>query len=100
MLGTPLHGAVKGVPASATLPRFEAFSPEMSGSSRDARLKVRLARLQFEAQEKELIHEAEYDLKLQIRKLEIEADKELKLWELEVETLKITHGETTQDSVG
>ena len=36
-----------------TLPRFEPYSPSSSGSGSDARLKVRLARLKFEAEEKE-----------------------------------------------
>ena len=36
----------------ATLPRFEAFSQSSSGLRKDAQLKVHLARLQQEAQEK------------------------------------------------
>lgn len=72
----------------ATLPRFEPFTPEAYGSSAGARLKVRLARLQLEAQEEELVHKAHYDLRLQV--LEIEAEKEVKLKQLEVEAMKIT----------
>ena len=45
--------------APATLPRFEAFTPSSSGSLGDARLKVRLARLQLEAQEKAQLFEAQ-----------------------------------------
>ena len=47
----------------STLPRFEPFSPEFCGSSADARLKVRLARLQLETEEKEMVHRADYDLR-------------------------------------
>ncbi len=36
----------------ARLPPFEPFSPVSTGSKEDMRLKVRLACLQFEAQEK------------------------------------------------
>ena len=51
-----------------TLPRFEPFTPDGLGSSGDAKLKVRLTRLQLEAQEKESIRRADYDLKLQVRR--------------------------------
>ncbi|KAI3358864.1 hypothetical protein L3Q82_015258, partial [Scortum barcoo] len=47
----------------ATLPHFEPFSPESRGSSVDVKLKIRLARLQLEAQEKE--RKADHELKLQ-----------------------------------
>ncbi|KAJ8361361.1 hypothetical protein SKAU_G00178860 [Synaphobranchus kaupii] len=75
-----------------TLPRFEAFSPSSSGSWTDARLKVRLARLQLEAQEKargleaqERAQKLEFDHKLAIRKLELEAETKLKLRQLELQ---------------
>ncbi|XP_030271730.1 uncharacterized protein LOC115581049 isoform X3 [Sparus aurata] len=80
--------------APPTLPRFEPFSPESHGSSVDARLKVRLARLQLEAQEKERGRKAEYDLRLQVRRLEIEADKEVQLKKLEVEAMRISSVQT------
>lgn len=46
----------------ARLPPFEPFSPMSTGSKGDTRLKVRLARLQMEAQEKA---QTEMDLRLQ-----------------------------------
>ncbi len=46
----------------ARLPPFEPFSPVSTGSKGDMRLKVRLARLQFEAQEKAQTRQAEMDL--------------------------------------
>lgn len=80
-----------GKSAPATLPRFDPFSPSHPpGFSSSSKLKVRLTRLQLEAQEKESMRKAEYDLRLQVRKLEIEADKEVRLKQLEVEALKIS----------
>lgn len=76
----------------ATLPRFEPFSPELHVSSGDARLKVRLARLQLEAQEKEMVRKADYDLQLQVRRLEIAAEKEVKLRQLDIEAMRIAAG--------
>ncbi|KAI9538510.1 hypothetical protein NQZ68_014271 [Dissostichus eleginoides] len=54
---------------------FEAFSPGSFGTSSNAKLKVRLARLQLEVQEKEMVRRADYEHRLQFRKLEIEAEK-------------------------
>ncbi len=48
----------------ARLPPFEPFSPVSTGSKWDMRLKVRLAHLQFEAQEKAQTRQAEMDLRL------------------------------------
>lgn len=63
----------------AGLPPFDPFSPFSSGSKGDARLKVRLARLQMEAQDKAQTRQAEVELRLKIRTLEIEADKQVKM---------------------
>ena len=65
----------------ATLPRFNPLSPTLSMSSQDARLKVRLARLQMEAEREE--RQAEREHQLEIRR--IEAEKEVKLRRLELE---------------
>lgn len=54
------------------------------------RLKVRLGRLQLEAQEKAQSREAQ--LKLEIRKLEIEADKAMRLRQLELESQREQQG--------
>ena len=68
----------------ATLLRFEAFTPSSSGSMVDARLKVRLARLHMEAQERtqRLAHE------LALRKLEIEAET-VKLKQMELQSAAV-----------
>ncbi|KAL0151722.1 hypothetical protein M9458_052948 [Cirrhinus mrigala] len=61
----------------ASLPPFCPFSPSSGESGGDARLKVRLARIQMEAQERAETRQAEMKLRLEVRRLEIEADKEL-----------------------
>lgn len=91
---TPLGNMADREAPPATLPRFEPFSPESRGSSMDARLKVRLVRLQLEAQEKEKVRKADYDLRLQVHRLEMEAEKEVKLRQLEVEAMRISSGQT------
>ncbi|XP_043968384.1 uncharacterized protein LOC122828679 isoform X1 [Gambusia affinis] len=92
VLATPPRGLAEPQAPPATLPRFDPVSPELSGSGGNVRLKVRLARLQLEAQERELIRKAEFDFKLEMRKLEIEAEKEIKLKQLEVEAMRLSHG--------
>ncbi|KAI3376796.1 hypothetical protein L3Q82_000077 [Scortum barcoo] len=62
-LATPPGDVADHEVPPATLPRFEPFSPESHGSSVDVKLKIRLARLQVEAQEKE--RKADHELKLQ-----------------------------------
>lgn len=52
-----------------------------------------LSCLQLEAQEKE--RKADYDLRLQICRLEIEAEKQVKLRQLDVEAMRISSGQTT-----
>ena len=88
---TPRETA-KSNPSPVTMPRYEPFSPEGLGSSIDAKLKVRLTRLQLEANEKEMVRKADYTL--QVRKLEIDADKEVKLRQLKIEAMKITSSQT------
>ncbi|KAL0198609.1 hypothetical protein M9458_007149, partial [Cirrhinus mrigala] len=61
--------------AGVGLPPSEPFSPLSVGSRDDAWLKVRMARLYYDSQEH--TRRAELDLRLQIRKLEIEADTQL-----------------------
>ena len=86
-----------------TLPRLSPFSfPRVSD---DARHRLRLARLQIEAQEKE--RDAEYSHKLAIRKmelqmeadtsnrrLEIAAEKEVKLKRLELESAAVSSAQS------
>lgn len=76
--------AAEGSEAKAALPPFEPFSPAEFESGGEARLKARLARLQREEREREAESRAERELRLEIRRLEIEADKEVRLRELEL----------------
>lgn len=72
----------------ATLPPFEPFSPVSPRSTGEAQVRVCIARLRMEAQERAQSRQAELDLRLQVRKLEIEADKEVKLRQLDIEAAK------------
>lgn len=56
-----------------TLPKYEPLSIGSSDSLREAKLKVRLARLQMEIEDGARVREAK--LQLDIKRLEIEADK-------------------------
>ncbi|KAI2665845.1 Transposon Ty3-G Gag-Pol polyprotein [Labeo rohita] len=80
----------------ARLPPFESFSPMSTGSKGETRLKVHLAHLQMEVQEKAQVQQAEMDLRLQIRKLEIEAEKQVKMQQLELDTVRIVGGTAAQ----
>ncbi|XP_027141960.1 uncharacterized protein LOC113747241 [Larimichthys crocea] len=66
-----------------TLPRYDPSSSASTDSLGEARLKVRLARLQMESQEK--VESRQNQLKLEIRRMEIEADKAVRLRQLELE---------------
>ncbi|XP_047201843.1 uncharacterized protein LOC124855795 isoform X2 [Girardinichthys multiradiatus] len=66
-----------------TLPRYDPLSSVSSESRDGARLKVRLARLQMEAEEK--AQDRRTQMELEIRRLEIEADKAIRLRKLELE---------------
>ncbi len=61
--------------AKAALPPFYPFSPPSVGSESDVQLKVRLARMQMEVQERAQTRQAEMELRLKVRRLEIEAEK-------------------------
>ncbi|XP_059208033.1 C-type mannose receptor 2-like [Centropristis striata] len=66
---SPGRVAVAG-PSVSPVQDEEPFSPESIGSSGNAKLKVRLTRLQLEAKEKENVRKADYELKLQIDSME------------------------------
>ncbi|KAL0147199.1 hypothetical protein M9458_057494, partial [Cirrhinus mrigala] len=85
--------------AKAGLPPFDPLSPSSVGSREDARLKVRLARLQYEAQEKAQARQAEINLRLEVRRLEIEADKQVKLRQLDLEAMKAAAGPAAQPTL-
>ncbi len=82
--------------AKAGLPPFEPFSPSSVDSREGTRLKIRLARLHYEAQERAQVHQAELNLQLEIRKLEIEAEKQVKLRQLELDASQIATGSAVQ----
>ncbi len=79
---------VRGSEAKAVLPPFELFSPASAGSGVDARLKVRLARVQMDARERAEDRQAERELRLKIRRLEIEAEMQIKMRELDLKVAK------------
>ncbi|XP_036066868.1 uncharacterized protein LOC118598333, partial [Oryzias melastigma] len=64
-----------------SLPRYEPFSPGSDGSRDEARLKVRLARMQIEAQERA----QERQMRLEIKRLEIQAEQAVRIRQLELE---------------
>lgn len=70
-----------------TLPRFEPLYTSTEGSRHRARLKVHLARLQLEAEEK--AQSRDTHVRLEIHKLEIEADKAVRLREVELESQRM-----------
>ncbi len=82
--------------AKAGLPPFEPFSPSSVDSREGTRLKVRLARLHYEAQERTQVHRAELNLQLEIRMLEIEAEKQVKLRQLDLDASQIATGSAVQ----
>lgn len=78
---------------------FCPLSSGSSGSRDEARLKVRLARLQLEAQEKAQNMQAQLQFQLEIKRLEIEADKAVRLRQLELESQKLTQAASTPAEV-
>lgn len=87
---------VGGIQTPVTLPRFDPLSASSGsvGSKVDARLKVRLARLQAEAEEKAQLRQYQ----LEIKRLEIEAEKAIKLRQLELEYKARFPIQTTSES--
>lgn len=83
-------GETEVTPATPGLSLFRPFSLHspsvISVVSKSARLKVRLARIQVEAREKEQARE--HDFRLAMRKLEVDADKEVRLRQVELEAGK------------
>lgn len=84
------------VEAKAGLPPFEPFSPSSVDSREGTRLKVRLARLHYEAQERAQVRQAELNLQLEVRKLEIEAETQVKLRQLELGASNVATGSAVQ----
>ena len=81
------------VTTPVTLPRYDPLSSTLSstGSKGEARLKVRLARLQMESQEKAKTRQAELQYQLEVKRMEIEAEKAVRLRQLELESQRLTH---------
>uniref|UniRef100_A0A671WFH3 Gypsy retrotransposon integrase-like protein 1 n=1 Tax=Sparus aurata TaxID=8175 RepID=A0A671WFH3_SPAAU len=68
------------------MPRFEPLSVESSpGSKVDARLKLRIARLQLDQQERREEREFQLRRELELKKLEVEAETSVKLCQLELQ---------------
>ncbi|XP_076863849.1 uncharacterized protein LOC143516142 [Brachyhypopomus gauderio] len=71
--------------SKATLPRFDPLSPYTgTGSREDARVRVRVARLEMERQERAQQRQADFDLRIAVRRLELEVDREVRLRELQL----------------
>lgn len=79
--GEEVKGLSRRPTTPFTMPRYEPLSPGSSDGLGEARLKVWLARLQMEAQEKAESRQAQ--LTLEIRRVEIKADKAVHLRRLE-----------------
>lgn len=79
-----------------TLLHYGAHTPGSIGSLDDARFKVRLARIQMKAQEKEQNRQTQ--LTLEIKPVEIEADKAVSLSQLELKAQQ-RHMTTPHESV-
>ncbi len=82
-------GANDGLKMPLTLPRYDPLSFASTGSLDETRLKVRLARLQLEVEEK--VQSREAQLKSEIKKLEIEANKAEWLRQLDLESQREMH---------
>lgn len=86
--------------AKAGLSLFDPHTPISSETSGGARLKIRLARLHLEVQDKVQARQGELDLRLEIHRLEIEVDKEVKMRQLEMEAMKVTDSSAAQPNPG
>lgn len=97
MSATASGGASVRAKTPRTLPRYDPLSPTSPGSRDQARLKVRIARLHLETEEKVRDREAKlkYQLELEVRKLEIEANKTVRLRELELQSQRETRTTST-----
>lgn len=74
--------------APFTLPRYDPLSSASTGSRDGANLKVHLARLQMEARERQ----AQLEYQLEIKRMEIEADKAVRFRQLELASQRDAHG--------
>ncbi len=94
------------VDVGVVLPPFEPFSPSTPSSKGETQTKVRIARLHMEAQDRaqcpavlnHVPRQAELDLRLEVRRLEIQADKEVRLRKLEIDAAKVTSVPAVQQS--
>lgn len=64
--------------------RYDSLSSASTGSRDEAKLKVHLARLQMQACEKAEARQAQLEYQLKIKRMEIEADKAVRLCQLEL----------------
>ncbi len=84
----------------AVLPPFNPFSPSSVASGEDARLNVHLTRLHCEAQEKAQACQAKLNLRLAVHRLEIEADTQVKLRQLDLHAMEVASGSAVQPDPG
>lgn len=86
--------------AKASLPQFDPLTPSTVDSRHRARLKVCMVHLQYEAQEKAEARQAELNLGLEVHRLDIEADKQVKLRQLDLEAMRVAAGSAAQSNPG
>ncbi|KAG8013708.1 hypothetical protein GBF38_022336, partial [Nibea albiflora] len=91
---TPVVTEVKTAGRPVTIPHFVPFSVESTpGSKVDARLKVRLARLQLEKEERESEREFQFRRELELKKLEADTAVRLRQVELQASTIQASEDE-------
>lgn len=89
--------------AKTYLPPFEPLSPPTPSSGESVHVKIRLARIRMEAEDRAQARRADFDLQLEIRRLEIQAEKEVNLRRLELEERRLSSkstGLSASDSAG
>lgn len=82
--GTRLANVEADAEARVGLLPFERFSPTTLVSRGEPQLKICAYRLRMEAEERAQVQKAD-DLRLEVRRIDIQADKEVQLSQLEIE---------------
>ncbi|TKS65422.1 Retrovirus-related Pol polyprotein from transposon opus [Collichthys lucidus] len=91
---TPVMKEVRTAEKPFTLPHFVPFSVESTpGSKVDARLKVRLARMQLEKEEREREREREFQFRRELELKRLEADTAVRLRQVELQARTTQAGE-------
>lgn len=81
---SPMERDIDPAMSKMTLPHFQPFSPQGSEVKGDIRHDITSARLEMEQRERTEQRQADFELKLAIRRMELELDREIRLRELEL----------------